>query len=161
VSLTIVIAAVIVIAMLGVGGATTTVGDWYRGLSKPAWTPPNWLFAPAWTVILGLAGWAGVLGWSHAAGPSGRVALLASFGANIVLHMLWSPLFFNLRRPDLALVEVGFLWLSVLGMIAVVAPGSPLAAWLLAPYLAWVAFAAALNLAIARANAPFGVRQRP
>jgi tryptophan-rich sensory protein len=158
-TLTIIVAVAVVMAMLGLGAATTNVGEWYRDLKKPAWTPPNWLFGPAWTVILGLAGWSGVLGWSHASGASDRAAILAAFGANIVLHLAWSPLFFNLRRPDWALIEVGLLWLSIAAMIVVVAPLSILGGWLLSPYLAWVSFAAILNLVIARANAPFGVRR--
>jgi tryptophan-rich sensory protein len=158
-TLTIVIAVAIVVAMLGLGALTTNVGDWYRDLKKPAWTPPNWLFGPAWTLILSLAGWAGVLGWSHAAGAGEHAAVLAAFGANIFLHLAWSPLFFNLRRPDWALIEVVFLWLSIAAMIAVVAPRSALGGALLAPYLAWVSFAAVLNLVIARANAPFAARR--
>jgi benzodiazapine receptor len=73
-----------------------------------------------------------------------------------VLHMLWSPLFFNLRRPDWALIEVPFLWLSILALILDVSRLSALAGWLLAPYLLWVAFAAYLNLTIVRMNPPFG-----
>ncbi|HWF00998.1 MAG TPA: TspO/MBR family protein, partial [Caulobacteraceae bacterium] len=139
---TIATAAAVVVAMLAVGGATTTVGDWYAGLDKPRWTPPNWLFAPAWTVILALAGWAGVLAWSHAASQAGRLLVVALFGVNAVLHLLWSPLFFNCRRPDWALVEVGALWLSVLALMVGLGAFSALIPVLLAPYLVWVAFAA-------------------
>jgi tryptophan-rich sensory protein len=80
----------------------------------------------------------------------------ALFGLNIVFHMLWSPLFFNLRRPDWALIEVPFLWLSILGLIVFLAPISRLASLLLTPYILWVSFAAFLNLVIVRLNAPFG-----
>ena len=69
---------------------------------------------------------------------------------------MWSFLFFKLQRPDLALIEVGLLWLSVLAMIIYVRRFSGLAALLLLPYLVWVGVAAALNLAIVRLNAPFG-----
>jgi tryptophan-rich sensory protein len=152
---TIIIAAVITILVLGVGGAMTTVGPWYRNLRKPSWNPPDWLFGPAWTIILGLTAGGGVLGWLRAktAGEHALIAVL--FGVNIVLHMLWSPLFFNLRRPDWALKEVPFLWLSILALIIVLAPLSGLAAGLLVPYLLWVSFAAYLNLVIVRMNAPF------
>ena len=116
-TLTIIVAAILTILVLGVGGAMTTVGPWYRALRKPSWNPPDWIFGPAWTLILGLAAWAGVLAWTQAPGAGGRVIVGALFGVNIALHMLWSPLFFNLRRPDWALIEVPFLWLSIVGLI--------------------------------------------
>jgi tryptophan-rich sensory protein len=150
------VAIVITCLVLGVGGAATNVGMWYRRLRKPSWNPPNWAFGPAWTVILGLAAWAGVLAWNHAAGDADRWRIGLLFGANIVFHMAWSPLFFNLKRPDWALIEVPFLWASILALMIGLAPLSSLAPWLLAPYLAWVSFAAFLNLTIVRLNAPFG-----
>lgn len=155
---TVIAAILITVIVLGLGGLMTNVGAWYRDLRKPRWNPPNWLFGPAWTTILGLAGWSGVLAWTHArdAGAHGRLAVL--FGATIVLQLLWSPLFFKLKRPDWALVEVPLLWLSILALIIGVAPLSPLAAWLLSPFLAWVAFATVLNFVIVRMNAPFGKR---
>ena len=152
---TIIIAAFITLAVLGVGGALTTVGPWYRDLRKPSWNPPDWLFGPAWTVILGLAAWAGVLAWTRAPDAATHREIAILFGVNIVFHMLWTPLFFNLRRPDWALVEVVFLWASILAIMIGVAPLSSLAAWLLAPYLAWVSFAAFLNWTIVRMNASF------
>ncbi len=154
-TITIIVAAAITLLVLGVGGAMTTVGPWYRALRKPSWNPPNWLFGPAWTLILGLAAWAGVLAWTNA-GPGGHIVIGVLFAINIVFHMLWSPLFFNLERPDWALIEVPFLWLSIVALMIGVARYSGLAAALLAPYLAWVAFAAVLNLVIVRMNAPFG-----
>jgi benzodiazapine receptor len=155
---TIIVAALITIAVLGIGGAMTTVGPWYRDLRKPSWNPPDWVFGPAWTLILGLAAWAGVLAWTTApdAAAHWRIALL--FAVNIVFHGLWSPLFFNLRRPDWALIEVPFLWLSILALMVGVAPFTRLGVWLLLPYLLWVAFAAFLNWTIVRINPPFGAR---
>ena len=156
--LTIAVAAVITIAVLGVGGAMTEVGPWYAALRKPSWNPPNWLFGPAWTVILGLAAWAGVLAWRAAPDTAALWRIGVLYGINIVFHMLWSPLFFNCKRPDWALIEVPFLWLSILALIVGLAGISPLSSWLLAPYLAWVGFAAVLNWTIVRLNAPFGRR---
>ena len=155
-TLQIVVAILTVLVVLGVGGWMTEVGEWYENLRKPLWNPPNWIFGPAWTIILGLAAWSGVLAWDHAPGNSDRLLILLLFGFNIVLHMLWSPLFFNLKRPDWALVEIPFLWLSILGLIIGMAQFSTLAAWLLSPYLLWVTFAAYLNLTIVRMNRPFG-----
>jgi translocator protein len=155
VTLPIVIAAATVVLMLGVGGWMTTIGPWYRDLRKPAWNPPNWVFGPAWTVILGLAAWAGVSAWSNASSSADQTRILVLFGINILLHMLWSPLFFDLRRPDWALIEIPFLWLSIVALILGLAPLSPAAGWLLAPNLLWVTFAAFLNLTIVRLNGPF------
>jgi tryptophan-rich sensory protein len=151
-------AAAAVLAILGVGGATTKVDAWYKNLRKPTWNPPGWAFAPAWTIILGLAGWAGVDAWAHAETTVDRWRIGVLFGVNAVCHLLWSPLFFTWKRPDWALAEVPFLWFSVLALIVGLAPLSTLSAWLLAPYLVWVAFAAFLNLTIVRLNAPFGAR---
>ena len=153
---TIVVAVALTVVLLAAGGLSTRVGDWYRALRKPAYNPPDWAFGPAWTVILGLAAWAGVLAWTHAPDDAARVRIGALYAINGVLHSAWSPLFFLLRRPDWALGEAVLLWLSVAALIAGVAPLSPLGGWLLAPYLAWVSFALVLNRAIVRLNAPFG-----
>lgn len=154
-TVTILVAVAITVALLAAGGLLTDVGPWYKALRKPSWNPPNWAFGPAWTIILGLACWAGILAWTGAPDAAGhwRVGLL--FAANILFHSLWSPLFFNLRRPDWALMEVPFLWASILALIIGVAPFSALAPWLLAPYLAWVSFAAFLNWTIVRLNGAF------
>ena len=88
----------------------------------------------------------------------GRVLILALFGTNIVLHMLWSPLFFALKRPDWALIEVPFLWLSIAALMLGVGRYSVLTMWLLLPYLLWVTFAVFLNLKIVRLNQPFRKR---
>ena len=157
---TIVTAAIITLLVLGIGGALTTVGPWYWNLRKPSWNPPDWIFGPAWTLILVLAAWAGVLAWTGA-DPAGRARIAVLYVVNIVFHMAWTPLFFNMRRPDWALVEVPFLWLSVLALMVGLAPFSAAAPWLLLPYLLWVSFAAYLNLTIVRMNRPFGRTVQP
>jgi translocator protein len=137
------------------GGLVTDVGPWYNALRKPSWNPPNWAFGPAWTLILLAWAWAGALCW-QAADPATRPWVLALFAINAVLHFAWSPLFFKLRRPDWALIEVVPFWLSIVALLVLAVPLSSRAVWLLAPYVAWVAFAAFLNLTIVRLNAPFG-----
>lgn len=152
-----VIAAILWAVILGgAGGLLTTIGPWYRALNKPPWQPPDWLFGPAWTLILGLAAWAAVLAWNGAVDDAGRTAIIILYGVNFVFHFLWSPLFFNFRRPDWALVEVVFLWASVLALCIGLRQFSVLASWLIVPYFVWVSFAAILNLFIVRLNAPFG-----
>ena len=155
-TLPIIVAAIITVLVLGIGATMTKVGAWYRNLRKPAWNPPEWVFGPAWAVILGLAAWSGVVAWTDAPDAGAQTLIAVLFGVNIFLHLLWSPLFFNLRRPDWALIEVAFLWLSVIALMVTLAPFAPMASWLLLPYLLWVAFAAVLNLTIVRMNPPFG-----
>jgi tryptophan-rich sensory protein len=144
------------VLLAGGGGLLTTIDDWYHALRKPRWQPPNWLFGPAWTIILGLAAWAFVLSWRNAASAGEQQLLLALYGANFLFHALWSPLFFKMRRPDWALVEVPFLWLSVLALCIGLRQWSVLASWLIVPYLAWVSFATILNARIVSLNKPFG-----
>jgi benzodiazapine receptor len=145
--------AALVVAVLG--GLMTDIGPWYRELVKPPWQPPDMLFGPVWTLIYALAALAGVRAWEAAPSRAAREWMLALFALNGFLNVLWSLLFFRLRRPDWALWEVGPLWLSVLALVIVLSRWSPRAGWLLSPYLAWVAFAAVLNLAIVRLNGPF------
>ena len=145
---------------LGVfGGLMTPIGPWYYALRKPSWQPPDWLFGPAWTIILGLAAWSAVLAWNAADTPGERRLVVALFAFNAVAHALWSPLFFRLRRPDWALVEVVFLWASLLALVIGLWPIQQTAALLILPYLAWVSFAAWLNLAIVRLNGPFAPQE--
>ncbi len=136
----------------GVGGLLTEIGTWYRELNKPRWQPPDWAFGPAWTIILGLAGWAGYRAWVATADAAAHRTIAILFAINFIAHLLWSPLFFKLKRPDLALIEVVFLWASVLALCIFLRPYSVSASWLVVPYLAWVSFAACLNLAIVRLN---------
>ena len=138
------------------GGLLTEIGEWYRNLKKPSWQPPDWLFGPAWTIILGLAGWAFVLAWRGTSSDGERSLLVMLYLANGLFHFLWSPLFFKLRRPDWALVEVPFLWLSVLALTVFLRDWSVAASWMIVPYLVWVSFAAILNFVIVRLNGPFG-----
>ncbi|PCD03619.1 TspO protein [Sphingomonas spermidinifaciens] len=141
------------------GGLLTRIGPWYRNLRKPSFQPPDWLFGPAWTIILGLAAWSAVIAWEAAAGDTGaRRAVVILFLVNAVCHFLWSPLFFKLRRPDWALAEVVFLWASLVALVVGLWPISRFAAMLILPYLAWVSFAAVLNRAIVRLNGPFDAR---
>lgn len=149
------LAALAAVAVAGLGGLMTDIGPWYQGLVKPSWQPPDWLFGPVWTTIFALSALAGVRAWEDAPDRASREWMLALFALNGFLNVLWSLLFFRLRRPDWALMEVGLLWLSVLALIVVLSRYSPRAGWLLAPYLAWVAFAAVLNYAVVQINAPF------
>jgi len=151
-----IIAAILWAVVLTVaGGLLTDTGSWYRDLRKPRWQPPDWLFGPAWTVILGLAAWAAILSWNEATTPSDQAIILSVYGANFLFHLLWSPLFFRYQRPDWALVEVVFLWLSVLAMLVTAWRFTSLAGATILPYFLWVSFAAVLNARIVQLNRPF------
>jgi translocator protein len=154
--LEIVIAAAAVSVVALVGGLMTDVGPWYESLRFPRLRPPNWLFGPAWTVIFILIAAAGVVSWESVENPATRFRLVILFLINGLLNLLWSPLFFKMRRPDWALYELLLFWLSILILIVELAQISSFAAWLLAPYLAWVTFAGWLNWRVVQLNKPFG-----
>ncbi len=149
------VAAGVALLVALVGGSMTDTGPWYQALHKPSWQPPGWAFGPAWTLIFALTVLSAVRAWRAAPGPGARRAVVALYCLNGLLNVLWSAVFFALRRPDQALVEVVFLWLSVLVPLLVVRRWSVSAAWLLVPYLVWVAFAGWLNLEVVRLNGPF------
>lgn len=149
------VGAVAALFIAFLGSTLTDIGPWYRALAKPDWTPPDAAFGLVWTLVF--AGWAAaaVLAWRAA--PNHRTAdgLIGLFAFNGFLNVLWSLLFFRLRRPDWAMVEVLLLWVSVLVLLIACWRQSRLAGLLLLPYLAWVAVAAALNWEILRLNPPF------
>lgn len=139
-----------------VGALVTDIGPWYRGLVKPSWQPPDWLFGPVWTTIFICAAVVFVQAWrSPEATNTTRTLLVVCWTINAFLNVLWSFLFFRLHRPDWALREIAPLWLSIIAMVVVAVGVAPRSGWLLAPYLIWVSFAAVLNAAIVRLNGPF------
>lgn len=143
--------AAIVVALLG--GLVTDTGAWYQALKKPSWQPPGWAFGPAWTLIFTLIAASGVLAWQRAPDTRTRAWLVSFFAINGVLNVAWSAIFFGLRRPDIAVVEVALLWASIVLLVAFIWRFSRAASLLLLPYLAWVSFAGVLNFTVARLNA--------
>jgi tryptophan-rich sensory protein len=137
--------------LVALSGAFYRPGAWYERLRKPPWRPPNWVFAPAWSVLYVLIAISGWLVWRDAGWPAAAPAL-AIYGVQLLLNAGWSAVFFGLRRPDWAFLEISLLWLSIAWTIQAFAPLQPVAAWLLAPYLAWVSFAALLNFSIWQRN---------
>jgi len=143
--------AVICAALSGIGGAVTatSVGGWYQTLAKPAFNPPDWVFAPVWTtlfVCIAVAGWRA---WRR---PGPRFPAFAVYGLQLALNLGWSILFFGLQSPGLALVEIMPLLAAIAVNIVLFWRIDRLAGLLLAPYLLWVAYATALNTAIWRLN---------
>jgi benzodiazapine receptor len=143
------------VAVAAVGAWLTDLSPWYFAMRFPSWKPPDWLFGPAWTVILACASYAAYLGWTRAEDVTTQVTVAGLFVVNGLLNMMWSLLFFRFRRPDLALAEVGLLWLSIAALIFVLSPVSRIASLLMVPYITWVTYASVLNRAIVRLNAPF------
>ena len=137
----------------GVGGAITarSVRTWYPTLHKPTWNPPSRLFGPVWSLLYLLMAIAAWLVWRGREAADVRAAL-ALFTAQLALNVLWSFLFFGLRRPNAALIEIALLWCAIAATIAAFWPIDRSAAALLLPYLAWVGFATVLNRSIARSN---------
>lgn len=129
-------------------GATFEPGAWYAGLAKPALTPPDWVFAPVWTLLYAAMGVAAALVWHRS---RARIAL-AVWGVQLALNAAWSWIFFGLHRMGAALIEIRLLWLAILLTILLFWPIRRLAALLLVPYLAWVGFATWLNWQLWRLN---------
>ncbi len=132
-------------------GSLFPPGEWYAGLERPAWTPPNWLFGPVWTALYAAMAVSAWLIWRRAGLVGGRLAL-SVYSVQLVLNAAWSGLFFGLQRPDLAFAGIVLLWLAILATVILFARIRVLAGWLLVPYLLWVSFAAVLNLELWRLN---------
>ena len=136
---------------VALSGALFRPGAWYEGLDKPRWRPPNWLFAPAWTMLYACIAVSGWLAWRRV-GLAGAPGAFMAYGAQLALNAGWSAVFFGLHRPGWALAELALLWLSIALTAALFAAISPVATALLLPYLAWVTFAGALNASLWRRN---------
>lgn len=147
------------VSLIGIGvacmaaaatGAVFQPGEWYRRLDKPAWTPPDWLFPLAWTVLYVLITWSA---WRVAESGSPLTApALAVFAAQITLNALWSPIFFGLRRMGAAMAVLVCLWLSIAAMLVLFWMVEPVTGAMIVPYLLWVTVAGALNLSVWRRN---------
>jgi tryptophan-rich sensory protein len=144
---------VLCFAAAGLGGYWTSLGlgQWYAGLRKPSWTPPEQVFGPVWTALYAAMAIAAWLAWRQADRPRARLPLFL-FGLQLSLNACWPGLFFALRDPGGALAEIVLLWAAILATMVAFARLSRAAVAFMVPYLLWVTFAAALNFAIWRAN---------
>jgi tryptophan-rich sensory protein len=141
---------VVLVAAAAVVGGRFLPGPWYVSLAKPAWTPPNWVFGPVWTLLyIGIA-FAGWLVWRRNGPRAG--ASLALWGAQLVLNAAWSWFFFGQHRPGIALADIVALLACIVAFIIVTYADSRPAALLFVPYALWVGLATALNHAIWRMN---------
>ncbi|MDH2425322.1 tryptophan-rich sensory protein [Sphaerisporangium sp. TRM90804] len=135
--------AVAVVAVVGSLAAVDAGGE-YLALRRPDWAPPQWLFGPAWTVLYVMIAVSGWLAWSAGARPRA----LTVYGVQLLLNALWTPLFFAAGLYGLAFAEICLMWVAIVANILVFRRVSRTAAALLVPYLLWVTYAGALNLAI-------------
>lgn len=144
----------IICLLAGYSGSRYTflsVKTWYPTIKKPSWNPPNWLFAPVWTLLyisMAVSAW---MVWEKAPGAPSRGPMLA-FAMQLLLNVAWSAIFFGLRNIALAFKEILVLWASIALTIACFWAVNPLAGMLLIPYFIWVTFAAFLNYTIYRMN---------
>ena len=165
------IVAVSISGLAGIIGSAFTMpaiqSGWYAALVKPALNPPGWIFGSVWTTLYLLMGVSVWLIWEemgsrlHGNDSRGirndnkegendrkiKIALVI-FDIQLILNVFWSIIFFGLRSPGMAFVEIIFLWLAILGTIVLFAKISRPAAWLLIPYIIWVSFAGYLNFSI-------------
>ncbi len=127
---------------------TSAIPTWYAALEKPFFTPPNWLFAPAWITLYLLMAIAAFLIWRKGLRQREVRAALIIFLVQLVLNALWSVVFFGLQSPLWGVVVILALWVAILLTIIRFFKLSTAAGALLVPYILWVSFASALNIAI-------------
>jgi benzodiazapine receptor len=144
--------ALFILLVVGIGwaiGVTNLPGAWYAGLQKPPFNPPNWVFAPTWTILyvmIAVAGWRTYLQEETTALP------MQLWLAQMILNFLWSPVFFTLHHMTFALAIILTLLAVIVGFIWVQWRENRVAAGLFIPYAVWVAFASLLNYSIYRLN---------
>lgn len=149
--------SVIVCLAPGLVGSVITakaIPTWYAFLSKPAFTPPNWLFAPVWTALYVMMGVALFLIWRKGLDYPGAKTAIVLFFVQLILNGLWTPVFFGLRSPLGGLAVILVLWVAILVTFIKFFPISRTAAGLLIPYEIWVTYASALNFGVYLLNRP-------
>ncbi len=134
--------------VLGTVFTTPALDDWYDTIHRPSVVPPDWVFGVVWPTLFLLMGIAAFLVWRRGLRAPGVGIALVVFLLQLILNFLWSYLFFGMRSIGGAAIEVFVLWAAIAVTIWLFARVSRMAAWLLAPYLAWVSFAAYLNVSI-------------
>jgi benzodiazapine receptor len=141
------IAVISVVLVAAIGSIFTSAGvasSWYES-AKPSITPPNWIFPVVWNILFVLIIISFYMSLSCSKNAGARKRIYFAFYLNFILNILWSFLYFTLRNPAAAFIDIIPLWFSIWLMIFAARKAGKIAAWLLVPYLAWVAFAAVLN----------------
>jgi translocator protein len=143
--------AVFCIIMGIAGGLLTQLSPWYYDLVQPKWKPPDWSFGPVWTLVFAFICFAIAYAWD-AADASQRTLFLIALAINGILNIAWSGVFFVMKNPKLAFIELVLFWLSIVFLIWVAASISQTAALLFIPYILWVTIAGALNFHVMKLN---------
>ncbi len=127
-----------------------SISTWYQFLTRPSWTPPNWVFGPVWTTLYVLMGISAALVWRT--GKQGTRWVLTLFFAHLVVNVAWSVVFFGMHDPVSGLLIIKALWLLIVALMILFWRYSRTATYLLIPYLVWVTYATTLNLGIIMLN---------
>jgi len=146
------LSACFIVAALGSWVTVPSISSWYITLVKPDFNPPNWIFGPVWTALFFMMAIAWYLVWTAKGKQKAIVISSGVFLLQLLLNFSWSFLFFFLHQPFLAFVDIIFLWFAILLTMIHFWRVTKLAGQLLIPYLAWVSFAAVLNLSIVLLN---------
>ena len=147
--------SILVCELVGASGNLVSgsgVSVWYPSLTKPAFTPPSWVFGPVWAALFALLGVAAWLVWRAGLDRRAVRVALVLFAAQYVVQVAWSGVFFGLRNPSGGLAIIAVLWIGIVATVVAFDRVDSRAALLLVPYLAWVTFAAALNYELWRLN---------
>ena len=136
-------------AFIGQVFTTPSISTWYATLNKPSFSPPNWLFGPVWTILYFLMGISLYLIWSKS---KKNFLLVKLFYLHLAINTLWSILFFRLKNPTLAFIDIIALFAFIVFFVYKFYPLNKTASYLLLPYLLWVSFASILNLSIVLLN---------
>jgi len=145
------VASIVICQLAGIIGSFFTVSSvntWYVELAKPSFNPPSWVFSPVWITLFVLMGISLYLVWDKGIKSKQSKIAITIFGVQLALNTLWSILFFGLKSPLSAFVEIVFLWIAILLTIIYFYKISKPAAYLLIPYILWVSFAAVLNFSL-------------
>lgn len=143
--------SIVICQLAGFIGSFFTVSSlstWYVTLNKPFFNPPSWLFGPVWISLYFLMGISLYLIWNKGIESKPSKIALSVFALQLVLNSLWSILFFGLKSPLFAFIEIIILWIAILSTIIYFYKISKVASYLLIPYILWVSFAAVLNFSI-------------
>ncbi len=139
----------------GIGGSLTVLDAWYFALKQPAWKPPDAAFGLIWSVIFTLVAICAWLGWHACPGRRQRIKWMCLLALNAFFNIFWSQLYFQWHRPDWSMIELLFIWQSIVFLMVFIYPYRRLSAWLLLPYLIWVTIAGVLNYTTIVLNGPF------
>lgn len=134
--------------MIGTFFTISAISTWYSTLIKPALNPPNWIFGPVWIILYALMGISAFLVWKKGFEKKEVKSALATFGIQLALNAIWTPIFFGLQKPGIAYFVILALWCSIIWTMIKFYKINRTATYLLIPYILWVSFASYLNFSI-------------